>query len=105
VYWRKRFSLQKRWSFSRKILLALKGGINVGEENFAVVFVAFCGTVGLVSPRAEHNRAGIGGDIGGGIDDSGNCAYYDGCWCTGWYSLCHPWFFADDKEYILVPVQ
>jgi len=75
------------------------------EENNIVVFVAFCGGVGFISPGTQYNRAGIGSNIGGGIDGSGNCAYYDGCWCTGWYSLCHPWFFADDKEYILVPLK
>jgi hypothetical protein len=88
--------------FKTKSWSGLNGDSYFEEENIAVVFVAFCGTVGLVSPRAEHNRARIGGDIGGGIDDSGNCAYYDGRWGTGWYSFCHSWIFADYKEYILV---
>ena len=75
------------------------------EEKSAVVFVAFCGGVGFISLRAEHNRTRIGGDTGSGIDGGGNCAYYDGCRCTGWYSLCHPWILADDKEHILVPLK
>jgi hypothetical protein len=85
-----------------KNLLALNGGVNVGKEKSAVVFVAFCGGMGLISPRAEHNRTHIGGDIGSGIDGGGNCVYYDGCGGTSWYSACHPWIFADDKEHILV---
>ena len=74
----------------------------VDKENSAVVFVAFCGSVGHVSVSAEYNRACIGSDIRGGIDGCGNCAYYDGRRGTRWYSVCHPWILPDDKEYFLV---
>jgi len=89
---------KKRWS-------GLNGDSYVCKENSIVVFVAFYGSVGLVSIGAEHNRTRIGSDIGGGIDGSGNCAYYDGCWGAGWYSVCHPWVFADNTEFILVPAK
>jgi len=80
----------------------LDGDSYDGKENSTVVFVAFCCSVGLVSIGAEHNRTRIGSDIRGGIDGCGNCAYYDGCWGTDWYSACHSWIFTNDKERILV---
>ena len=74
----------------------------VDKENSAVVFMAFFCSVGLFGVSAQYNRAIAGGFISSSLDGSGNCIYYDGCWCTGWYSFCHPWIFTDDKEYILV---
>ena len=80
----------------------LDGDSYDGKENITVVFVAFCGRVELFGVSAQYNRAYIGSYIGRGIDGCGNCAYYDGCWCTGWYSVCHSWVFADNTEFILV---
>ena len=71
------------------------------EENISVVFLAFYGGMEFISPYTEYNRSCIGGDIGSGINDSGNCSYYDDCRRAGWYSVCNSWFTVDYTEYFL----
>jgi len=63
--------------------------------------VAFYGGMEFISPCSEYNRAHIGRDIGRGIDDCGNCPYYDGCRCAGRYSIYHSWFTIDYTKYFV----
>jgi hypothetical protein len=72
-----------------------------GKMYDSLVFMAFSDDMETSYICADHYRAYFGHNIGIGIDDCRNRAFYDCCWYPAGHSDCHTWFFIDDKEHFL----
>ena len=89
-----------RWTYIFIVDLHKQRQFGSGKNN-SMVFSAFYGVMGSAVAGTNYYGEGFLLNIGAGINDSRNCAYYDHHRRCHRYSNRYPRSFADGTKYIL----